>query len=133
MGKLSTSIIPDSVNDPTRFNAKSHITVKADDKGRCLIKFKGDTIQLADMIYTMLTENDELAAVVCEVTKDYLSTVKMNIGKWQELTENCREVDERLAHRHGYTVIAKHETIEGIEQSHPTEDEQQYGKEDTGK
>ena len=96
----TTSIIPNSVDDPNKqFAAKAYISIKSDGR-RCLIKFKGNTVELADMIFTALSQSDQIAAVTCQTAKDFIERTKANREAWQTLTQNCAEVNMKLANRY---------------------------------
>ena len=124
----TTSIIPNSVDDPNKqFTPKAYISIKSDGK-RCLIKFKGNTVELADMIFTALSQNDQIAAVTCQTAKDFIERTKANRGAWQTLTQNCAEVNMKLANRYHHKPAAN-----PIEVSKKATEEQQEGGSDEAK
>jgi hypothetical protein len=96
----TTSIIPNSVDDPNKqFTPKAYISIKSDGK-RCLIKFKGNTVELADMVYTAMRQNEQLAAVICHVARDFMDAAKASTKDMQTLAENYGEVHRKLANRY---------------------------------
>lgn len=124
----TTSIIPNSVDDPNKqFTPKAYISIKSDGK-RCLIKFKGNTVELADMIFTALSQNDLIAAVTCQTAKDFIEKTKANREAWQTLTQNCAEVNTKLANRYHRKPAAN-----PIEVSKKATEEQQEGGSDEAK
>lgn len=96
----TTSIIPNSADDPNKqFTPKAYISIKSDGK-RCLIKFKGDTVELADILYTTMLHDSHMAALICQTAKDYIETCKGDPQKWQQLTVECSDIQKEMAHRY---------------------------------
>ena len=78
----------------------AHITLTLNENGQCGIHWKGDTIQLADILYTTMLQDSKLAALICQTAKDFIETCKGNPERWTRLTVDCAETQQELAHRY---------------------------------
>lgn len=115
MSKVSTSVIPNLENDPSKFNAKAYINVKTDGK-QCHIKFKGTTSQLADMVFTLMRQNENLAAIICHVSKDFMRAKQGSAEEMETFSENYRDVHRKLVNRYPRT---SHRQASKPEESEP--------------
>ena len=78
----------------------AHITLTLNENGQCGIHWKGDTIQLADILYTTMLHDSHMAALICQTAKDYIETCKGDPQKWQQLTVECSDIQKEMAHRY---------------------------------
>lgn len=77
------------------------------DGGKCLCEWKGSTVNLADLFFTAMDHDMNMAAVICQVSKDYIDTCKGDTKKWQQLTLKCASVAVALGARYDKAGIAK--------------------------
>lgn len=85
--------------------AQAFISIMLDDDDRCKIHFKGETVQLADMIYTTLNKSHLLAAVICQAAKDFIDGIKGDRARWIEMTKDCAYVQTKLTDRYGTPTV----------------------------
>jgi hypothetical protein len=90
----------DNRKDFTGAKNVAHITLTLNEDGKCGIHWKGDTIQLADILYTTMQHDSKMAALICQTAKDFIETCKGNPERWKQLTVDCAETSEELAHRY---------------------------------
>ena len=79
------------------------------DGGKCLCEWKGSTVNLADLFFTAMDHDTNMAAVICTVAKDYIDTCKGDAKKWKQLTLKCASVSVALGARYDKAGIAKPE------------------------
>lgn len=84
---------------------EAFISLMTDGDGRCEIRFKGDAIQLADMLFTAMYKSDQLAALFCQTAKDFIDSIKGDPAKWKELACDCAYVQQRLVSRYGSPTV----------------------------
>ncbi|MBF1393898.1 MAG: hypothetical protein HXN36_02960 [Prevotella histicola] len=77
------------------------------DDGRCLCEWRGSTVNLADLFFTAMYHDMNMAAVICQVSKDYIDTCKGDTKKWKQLTLKCASVAVALGARYDKAGIAK--------------------------
>ena len=90
----------DNRKDFTGAKNLAHITLTLNEDGKCGIHWKGDTVQLADILYTTMQHDRKMAALICQTAKDFIEKTKENREAWQTLTQNCAEVNTKLANRY---------------------------------
>ena len=101
----------DNRKDFTGAKNVAHITLTLNEDGKCGIHWKGDTVQLADILYTTMQHDGRLAAVICQTAKDFIETCKGDAEKWRRLTVDCAGVQQELAHRYArHTIVGKEDT-----------------------
>lgn len=79
------------------------------DDGRCLCEWRGSTVNLADLFFTAMDHDTNMAAIICQVAKDYIDACKGDAKKWKQLTLKCASVAVALGSRYDKAGIAKAE------------------------
>lgn len=79
------------------------------DGGKCLCECKGSTINLANLFFTAMDHDTNMAAIICQVAKDYIDACKGDTKKWQQLILKCASVAVALGERYNKAGIAKPE------------------------
>jgi hypothetical protein len=97
--KVSTSTI--SMKQKREItNPKADICLKTDGEN-CLIKYNGHTVELADLVFTAMKQDDTMAAIICQTARDFVQSLKIDVRAWKALTANCAEVSRQLVSRAG--------------------------------
>ena len=81
-------------------NPKADISLKTDGEN-CLIKYRGHTVELADLVFTAMKQDDTLAAIICQTARDFVQSLKTDVRTWKALTANCAGVSKQLTNRYG--------------------------------
>ena len=81
-------------------NPKADICLKTDGEN-CLIKYNGHTVELADLVFTAMKQDDTMAAIICQTARDFVQSLKIDVRAWKALTANCAEVSRQLVSRAG--------------------------------
>lgn len=57
------------------------------------MKYSGTNRELIDCVYTMLSNDKQLAAIICTATKDFIETLKSEPKEWEELTKRISAIN----------------------------------------
>ena len=79
-------------------NPKADICLKTDGEN-CLIKYSGHTVELVDLVFTAMKQDDTMAAIICQTARDFVQSLKIDVRAWKALTANCAEVSRQLVSR----------------------------------
>lgn len=90
----------DNRKDFTGAKNMAHITLTLNENGQCGIHWKGDTIQLADILYTTMLHDGKMAAIICQAAKDFIDICKNDPEKWRRITMDCADIQQELSHRY---------------------------------
>lgn len=104
----------DNRKDFTGAKNLAHITLTLNGEGKCGIHWKGDTVQLADILYTTMQHDGKMAAIICQSAKDFIETCKADPERWTRLAVDCADIQQELAHRYvRHPLINKTTTKDG--------------------
>lgn len=81
-------------------NAEASISLMLLGGERCFLRYKGDVVKLADLVFTALSRDEQAAALVCQVVSDFITTTKADPAKWKTLVAGSRAVKAQLAQRY---------------------------------
>lgn len=84
------------------------------DGEKCLYDWKGGTVNLADLFFTAMDHDINMAAVICHLCMCLCNPLQLDIckgdtKKWQQLTLKCASVAVALGGRYDKAGIAKPE------------------------
>lgn len=79
---------------------KAFINLRIEEDDKCTLNWKGDTVHLADMLFTAMHHDERIAAVICQTAKDYIDTAKGDLDKWKRLTVECARVLRDMTQRY---------------------------------
>lgn len=94
---------------------ESYFKLSGNAKGDCLCDWKGNSVDIADLIFTAMNNDTKIAAVICQTAKDYIETCKGNLDKWKRLTAECADVSSMLAARYRRASSGKEGVSDGKE------------------
>lgn len=98
-------------------SVKSYLNLSTQPNGKCLCSWKGEAVELADLVFTAMNNDTRVAAIVCQTAKDYIDTCKGDLDKWKKLTTECAEISAILAARYRKPTSRQEETIDGKEEA----------------